>query len=95
MRCRRKEDEVPPMQAEFGPKDWPGRTLLGTCALWKEARRVHLEEHGWPGGPLDMIRGADDVRRRIEGLPLLSWGRTPEELARLNGEDYDPRRRRS
>ena len=94
MRRRRREGDVPPMLATFTPVDWPGRSVADKLAIWKEARHVYSEEHGWPGGPLDMIRGAHDVRRRIEGLPLLSWGRTPEELARLNGEEYDPRRRR-
>jgi hypothetical protein len=50
--------------------------------------------HGWPGGPLAMLRGQSDVERRMEGRPLLSWGRTPDELAGLDGRPVTPHERR-
>ena len=81
------------MLAVFNAADWPGRSAMDRFELWKEARRAYFEEHGWPGGALALLRGSSDVQCRLEGRPLLSWGRTPAELARLNGEPYDPRRR--
>jgi hypothetical protein len=81
------------MLAVFTPADWPGRTVLDKLSLWKEARRVYFEEHGWPGGALALLQESSDVQRRLEGRPLLPWSRTPAELAALNGDQYDPRRR--
>src|SRR4051794_31133255 len=82
--CTRAESAIV-AQADFRPADWPGRTVEDRLAFWVEARRSWHEERGWPGGALAMMRGASDVRRRLEGVPLLSWGRDPEELAPTNG----------
>jgi hypothetical protein len=68
----------------------PGRNVMDKLSICKEARRLHLEEHGRPGGPLTLLQEASDVQRRLEGRPLLTWSRTPSELAALNGERYDP-----
>ena len=84
---------MPPELATFTETDWPGRSVADRLVLWTEARKVWHDEHGWPGGPLAMICGFSDVQRRLEGRPLLSWGRDPAELARLEGREYDPRRR--
>jgi hypothetical protein len=93
VRRRVKEDGgVPPRLATFTPADWPGHTVEDRFGLWKEARCAWHDEHGWPGGPLALMRAVSDVRRRLEGRPLLSWGRTPDELARLNGERHSRRR---
>ncbi len=57
---------MPPMLAGFSPPDWPGRTTADRFAMWREARRAWCEEHGWPGGPVEMVRGHREVRRRLE-----------------------------
>jgi hypothetical protein len=54
-------------------------------ALWREARKAWAAEHGWPGGPLARLRDESDLRRRVAGLPLLSWGRTAGGLEALDG----------
>jgi hypothetical protein len=41
--------------------------------------------HGWPGGPLALLRGASDVERHVAGLPLRAWGRSPEQVSEVNG----------
>jgi hypothetical protein len=93
MRRRTPEGEVPARLESFTPSDWPGRTWHDRYELWNEARRTWNDEHGWPGGPLALLRDASDLRRRHEGAPLLSWGRTPRELDALNGEmTENPRR---
>ena len=94
MRRRRRKGDVPPMLATFTPADWPGRSIADKLAIWKEARSIHFETHGWPGGALALLQEASDVQRRIEGRRLLPWSRTPAELAALNGERYNPRPRR-
>lgn len=86
MRRRVRDDEqVPPRLAEFSAGEWTGRSLEERVAAWREARHRWLEEYGWPGGPLAMLRGESDVRRRLAGVPLLPWGRTDAELTALDG----------
>jgi hypothetical protein len=36
--------------------------------------------------PLALLQQASDVQRRLDGRPLRPWGRTPSELAALNGD---------
>jgi hypothetical protein len=88
LRRRHRDGDVPAHLRAFREHDWPGRTWEDRFRFWKEARRVYHEEHGWPGGPVRLIGEQSDVRRSHEGLPLWSWGRTGEELDRI-----DPRRR--
>lgn len=82
MKRRAKADGVPPHLLTFRAEDWPARTVVDCIRLWREARLIWHEQHGWPGGPLDLLRGVSDTKRRIEGRPLLSWGRTWDELER-------------
>ncbi len=76
---------MPAHLAQFTERDWPGRTVDDRLRFWREARRLWHEEHGWPGGPLELLRGFSDERRRREGRRLLSWGRSAAQLEALDG----------
>jgi len=91
-RRQQDRDGIPAHLAVFDPADWPGTSWEPRWREWRAARRVWHEEHGWPGGPLALMREESDVRRRHEGRPLLSWGRTLQEVYELDGVLYDPRR---
>jgi len=82
---RRKplDGQVPPHLASFDEESWLGRTTEQRFSFWVEARVVYFEAHAWPGGPLAFAAGASDVRRRLAGQRLYSWGRTPDEPERL------------
>ena len=86
MRRRRNDEAVPEHLERFIPADWPGHTWQVRFDFWREARRAHMDAHGWPGGPLELARGESDVRRRRDGQHLLSWGRTRAELVELDPE---------
>lgn len=85
MRRRAKEGDVPAHLAQFTEREWPGRTVDDRLRFWREARRFWHEQHGWPGGPLELLAGYSDERRRREGRRLLSWGRPAAELEALDG----------
>ncbi len=85
MRRRAPEGGVPAHLARFVERDWPGQTVEDQVEMWRAARRLWHAEHGWPGGPLALLRDESDLRRRMAGLPLWSWGRTPAELEWLDG----------
>lgn len=93
MRRRQQDrDGIPPHLAVFDPADWPGTSWEPRWREWRGARRAWHDEHGWPGGPLALMREESDTRRGHEGRPLLSWGRTRQETFELDGIRYDPRR---
>ena len=76
------------MLATFVPEHWPGRTGEDRYSTWKQARRAWHEEHGWPAVRLLSYEASATHAAAAAGQTLLSWGRTPEELARLHGKDY-------
>lgn len=87
---RRRHEDVPPRLAAFVPTDWPGTGWEDRFQLWREARQVWAEQHdGWPGGTLALVRGESDARRRHDGLPLRSMGRSRLELALVDPEHLD------
>lgn len=94
MRRRQQDrDGIPAHLAVFDPANWPGTTTWEPrWHEWRAARRVWLDEHGWPGGALTLLREESDTRRRHEGRPLLSWGRARQDMVALDGIPYDPRR---
>lgn len=74
---------MPPQLLTFRPEDWPARNVDDCLRLWREARLIWHEQHEWPGGALDLLRGVSDVRRRLSGQRPLPWGRTSDELEEL------------
>ena len=77
MRRRLSGDQAPPHLTRFTPQEWPGRSWDDRFRLWKAARRMHFEQHGWPGGAVEVVRGAVDVRRHHYRLPLFPRGPAP------------------
>ncbi len=86
VRRRVKDDGVPVHLAEFVERDRPGPSVEDRIALWQEAREAWADENHWPGGHLARLRDESDLRRRMDGLPLWSWGRTAAELSELDGQ---------
>jgi hypothetical protein len=69
VRRRIKDGEVPAELATFTASQWPGRIVAEQVAQWKAARLAYSDEHGWPGGALEAMRGALDVQWPIQGRP--------------------------
>lgn len=57
---------VPAHLDAFCATDWPGSGLEAFDA-WKRARHDYLDEHGWPGGALAVLRQEYALRRVLEG----------------------------
>ncbi len=66
MRRRRRDvDGVPTSLVTFEEADWPGSTVEDRFRFWKAARFMWHEEHGWPGGPVELVRCQREVRRQL------------------------------
>lgn len=48
--------------------EWP--TLAGYQA-WRAARMAWAAEHGWPGGPVELVAGQRRARRALLGQPVV------------------------
>lgn len=86
MKRRARPGDLPEHLSTFRGDDWLGRTWDERFAFWREARRAYLDAHGWPGGPLAMLRDESDLQRRRHGWRLRPFDRTPEQLADLEAQ---------
>lgn len=70
---RRRPDTPTPQQTvparlrAFDAADWPAETAAESYELWSAARTAWADEHGWPGGALDLFLSAVDAKCAIYG----------------------------
>lgn len=73
MRRRRTEtatpqQTVPARLRTFDVAEWPAETAADSYELWAAARTAWADEHGWPGGPLELLHSAVDAKCGMYGL---------------------------
>lgn len=67
MKRRKATTGAPEHLASFNESQWPGLNWETRFLAWTEAQDAHVEQHGWDGGPLDLVMRRSFVRTRYMG----------------------------